>query len=111
MKKIEPDETNYVPGSISFADGFMGPPLGSDRNKQMGVDTVRARQIVKSLLKDKRSIERAELGLDGDWRENSTTIYDGKFHKYDSWGGSCWAKPTLIVFFNDGPNEMYRCFK
>ena len=103
---------NYVPGSMSFAEGFMcgGKKIGQDIF--MLVDGAKAKRIVKKMLKDGRHIERAELGLDGDWRENSTTIYeDGEFHEYDAYGGSLWATPSLIIHFTDELNEKHECWK
>jgi len=102
---------NYVPGLMSFAEGFLGPK-GDNVGYFMLVDESKARKIIKGLLKEGRNIDFAELGLDGDWRVNSTAIYqDGKFYKYDSYGGSGWATPTLIVYFKDAPNEAYPCWK
>lgn len=102
---------NFIPGSTSFADGFStGRYRSLGATSFMAVDEKGAVKIVKNLLRDGRKIERAELGLDGDWGCNSTTIYDGKFHKYDSYCGSPWATPILMVFFEDGPSESYECF-
>jgi len=108
MKTIK----NYVPGSVSFAMGFLGPPRSIKGEVFMLADEQRAKRIVKRLLKEGRQIERAELGLDGDWRENSTAIWEGgTFHKYDAYEGSGWATPTLIVYFKDGPSEAYESWK
>ena len=101
-------KTNYTPGSESFSAGFLGPK--GDVGYDMLVDGKKTVKIVKELLAAGRSIERAELGLDGDWDCNNTVIYDGKFHKYDSYGASIWATPTLIVHFTDASNEAYECF-
>lgn len=103
---------NYIPGSISFADFGTGQVRSIGKTVFMLVDETKAKKIVRGLLKRGRKIESAELGLDGDWRENSSTIYDGKkFHGYDAWHGSLWATPTLMVFFKDGPSEAYECWK
>lgn len=105
-------EKNYVPGSMGFSEGMLvGPSLCAGATIFMLVDEKKARSIIKGLLKDGRNIERAELGLDGDWSENSTEIYDGKFHKYDAYHGSPWATPTLIVYFKDASNEAYESWQ
>jgi hypothetical protein len=101
---------NYTPGSMGFAEGFLYAGRGAGK-PFMEVDEKKAKEKIKELIKQKRHIERAELGLDGDWRQNNTVIYDGKFHKYDSYEGSGWATPTLIVYFTDAPNESYECWK
>jgi len=100
---------NYVPGSMSFASSFLGPR--GDVGYHMNVDEQKAIKIVQGQIKLGRDIERAELGLDGDWIENNTEIYDGKeFHKYDSYGCSIWATPLLIIYYNDAPSESYECW-
>lgn len=77
----------------------------------MNVDNEKAKQIVSELLKNKKEIKSADLGLDGDFSENSTTIYDGKkFYDYDAYEGSQWAMPILIVKYEDGSNEMFECW-
>lgn len=101
---------NYVPGSMSWADGFLGPR--GDVGFFMKVNENKALKIIKTQIKQGKNIERAELGLGGDWKCNNTTIYDGnKFHKYDSYYGSRWATPLLIIYYNDAPSESYECFK
>jgi|SRR6185312_15826554 len=108
---------NYVPGSESFAGGML---IGKARSQMaaaaghpwMEADYPAAKAIVERLLNDGRQIERAEMGLDGDWRENSTVIWeDGEHSEYDSYHGSLWATPMLIVFFEDGPSEAYEVWK
>jgi len=106
---------NYAPGAISFSDGILTGRVRSEiaaaaGRSSMEVDAAKARKIVEGLLAT-RSIERAELGLDGDWDCNSCVIWDGEFHDYDAYHGSMWATPTLIVYFHDGPNEAYECWK
>ena len=100
---------NYTPGTMSFADGFLGPK--GDVGFFMSVDNEKARKIVSDLLKNGKEITSAELGLDGDFSENSTTIYDGKnFYDYDAYEGSQWATPILLVKYKDGSNEMFECW-
>jgi hypothetical protein len=102
---------NYIPGSISFSDIGYGQMRSRGKTIWMEVDERKARRIIKKLIRENRKVVSAELGLDGDWGENSTEIYGkGKFHKYDSFHGSKWAAPTLIVFFDDGPSEAYGCY-
>jgi hypothetical protein len=94
---------NYIPGSIDFRTG---------KGVDMEVDSAKGVELVKQALSEGRRVERAELGLDGDWRENSTVIYDeAGFHEYDAYHGSLWATPTLILFFKDGPSEAFDCWK
>jgi len=104
---------NYVPKSISFADGFLGASnLGIDVGFLMVADEKKAKKIIKSLIKEGVKIESAKLGLDGDFRENNTEIYDGeKFKEYDAYKRSQWAQPILMVFFRDGHSEAYSCWK
>ncbi|AGC39496.1 hypothetical protein JSO53_04110 [Riemerella anatipestifer] len=53
----------------------------------------------------------AKLGLDGDFRENNTVIFDGKtFFSYEGYRISDWAKPILMVYYEDGTNECYECW-
>lgn len=100
---------NYTPGTMSFASGFLGPR--GDVGFFMNVDNEKAKQIVKELLNKGKKIESAKLGLDGDFSENSTTIYDGnQFHDYDAYEGSQWATPILIVNYKDGSNESFECW-
>ncbi len=107
--KLEVKAKNYVPGSISFSDGF-------GLNRKLGdfvkyVDGEKARYIIKKLLSEDKEIDSAELGLDGDFNCNSTTIYyDGDFFEYDAYEGSQWAEPILIVNYCDGSNEAYSCW-
>jgi len=97
---------NYIPGSISFAEGFNGPK--HDIGFFMNFSQAKAEEIVKNLLSEGRKITEAVGGLDGDWNENHSTIYDGeKFRKYSAFSGSQWATPILIVYFSDGPSETF----
>ena len=105
MKSIK----NYTPGRMSFVDGFLGPK--GDVGFFMCVDNEKAKKIVSDLLKKGKKIISAELGLDGDFTENSTTIYDGEnFYDYDAYEGSKWATPILIVNYSGGSNEMFECW-
>ena len=99
-------EKNYMPRSISFAEGFFGPR--GDIGFIMYADYERAKHIIDTLILQGRSVCHAEMGLDGDWHENSSVIYrDGEYHEYDAHKYSQWAEPILLVFFNDGPSEKY----
>lgn len=97
---------NYTPKSMSWADGFNGPK--GNVGYFMDADENKAKLIIDQLIKDGRKINYVEMGLDGDWRENSDMIYSqNEFHSYNSHPSSCWAKPIIIVYFHDGPSEMY----
>ena len=110
MKKEQPVK-NYQPGSTSWSAGFSGLG-GKSVGFYMVVDEKKALVIIRDLLKKKRKIKYAELGLDGDFIENSTVIYDGKkFFKYDAWRRSLWAETILIVNFKDNSSETYKCWK
>ena len=101
---------NYIPGSQSFAEGFLGPK--GNVGFIMLVDEKKAKKIIEELKLEDRGITEATLGLNGDWQENNTVIYkDGEFKKYDAYFGSCWAKPILIVEFTDIPSRTYQCWK
>ena len=105
MKSIK----NYTPGTISFAEGFLGPK--GNVGFFMNVDNEKAKQIVSELLKNGKKIKSADLGLDGDFSINSTVIYHGeKFYDYNAYEGSQWATPILIVNYEDGSNEMFECW-
>lgn len=96
MENLEVKAKNYKPASIGFAEGFLGPK--GDVGFQMVADWEKAKSIIEKLLADGRNIEEAEMGLDGDWIENSMIVWeDGEFFEYDCWGSSQWAEPILIV--------------
>ena len=107
---------NYIPGSTSFAGGMLGGYYQSQALRAAGrpfmeADYPAAKAILERLLGEGRNISHAEMGLDGDWVENSTTIWDGDHHEYEAHNGSMWATPTLIVFFTDAPSEAYEVWK
>jgi hypothetical protein len=104
---------DYIPGSMGFAEGMlMGPLQPQNPAGFMLADEKKARAMIRKLKKEGRKITSAEMGLDGDWRENSCEIFDGKkFHAYDAFEGSGWATPILIVHFQDGPSEAYDVYK
>jgi len=98
--------TNYIPGSISFAEGFAGPK--GDVGFRMEFSMEKAKQIAKEL--GENNIKEIDAGLDGDWRENSCTIFDGTWKEYTAYKGSIWATPIIIVKFKDKPAETFECF-
>ncbi|HDZ04876.1 hypothetical protein LCGC14_0371200 [marine sediment metagenome] len=101
---------NYVPGSISFASGFLGPQ--GDVGFFMEADFNKAKEIIKALIKNDREINRVEMGLDGDWGINSMVIYeDQKYYEYDCYGTSMWAEPIIVVYFDSGFSESYAVWK
>lgn len=109
---------NYLPKSISFGMGFLGADILGGANKKpyfMKVDAAKARRIVLKQLAQGRKIDEANLGLDGDWSSNHTTIYskdaNPKFADYDAYEGSIWATPTLIISYESEPSEAYECWK
>lgn len=97
---------NYIPGSMSFGEGMLGPK--GDVGFIMEYSDSKARAIIQQLLDEGRNIVEAMAGLDGDWNINSCCVFDGKdFHEYDVHEGSQWATPILIVIFSDADSEMY----
>lgn len=103
-------ERNYKPGTMSWADGFLGAK--GDVGYFMAVDEEKAKEIILAGLSQGRDITHAVLGLDGDWDCNSTIIYkDGYFFKYEGYPGSIWAIPILLIYYSDGQNERYDCWK
>jgi len=108
MEKIK---KNYVPGSMSFAEGFLGPK--GNVGFIMKMDRTKAKSIIEQLIKDKRKIVDAKIGLDGDWTENSDVFFDGKKFCDTEWvySESQWAKSILIVTFEDSPSETYEVWK
>ena len=119
MENLKAKATNYVPESISFSDVYLWglikqvsklniPHLGYI----MMADWDKAKAIIEKLISDGRNIERVEMGLDGDWGENSMTVWeDGKFVKYDCFNGSKWAEPIIIVYYKDAPSEVYSVWR
>lgn len=106
-------QTNFTPGRMSFADGFMSfHPHGEIH---MQIDRKKARKILKELLAEGLHVKRAEIGLNGDWTENSEVIYEnGKSKRkpeFSMYEHSDWATPMLIVWFSDLPNRAYECWK
>ena len=100
-------EKNYIPGSISFAEGFLGPS-GPCKTYTMEYSHIKAQKIIEKLLDEGADIVEATAGLDGDFRENSCIIYDSLgFHDYDVYSGSVWAEPIVVITFNDRPSETY----
>ncbi len=109
MEKLKVKAKNYVPGSMSFAAGFFGPR--GDVGYIMVADWEKAKAIIKQLISEGRNIESVEMGLDGDWGENSMTVWEnGNFFKYGCHDNSIWAEPILIVNYEDAPSETYACW-
>lgn len=97
---------NYVPGSMSFSEGFMGPR--GNVGFTMKYDNEKAKKIIEDLIKQGRKITSAKVGLDGDWRENSDTLYENKeFQDVSFYDSSIWATPIMLVYFEDAPSECY----
>jgi len=104
---------NYIPGSISFAEGFMGPR--GDVGFTMLLDRKKAKSIVNKLLKEGLKIKKATMGLDGDWAENNEILFkDNKFIEevnFRMYEYSVWAKPIMVVEFKDIPSRTYEVWK
>lgn len=99
-------KTNYIPGSISFGEGFLD--ARGDVGFNMVADYGKAKSIIANLLSQNRNIENVQMGLDGDWDFNSNTIWEnGEYFEYTSWHSSQWAEPIIIVNYSDGPSETY----
>jgi hypothetical protein len=112
MENIKAKATNYVPESISFSEGYLCGLMKPDLGYIMKADWNKAKVIIRKLISDGRNIERVEMGLDGDWRENSMTVWkDGKFMMYDCFNGSKWAEPIIIVYYKDAPSEVYSVWR
>lgn len=106
MEQLEVKAKNYKPGSIGFAEGFMGPK--GDVGFFMVADWNKAKAIIEKLLSEGRNIESVEMGLDGDWDVNSMTVWeDGEFTEYNCYGHSQWAPSIIIVNYKDAPSETY----
>ena len=106
-------EKNYTEESASFMDGFT---LRENKKffKRKKVDEKLAELIINDLILKGIEVERAECGLLTDWKCTSFTVFENDSFCYSVGGGydnSDWAIPALIVFFKDGTNEMYHCFK
>lgn len=107
---IEPKHKNYHPRSMSFAAGFLGPR--GNVGYFMVADYEKAKDILQNIIDSGRSVQRAVMGLDGDFDINSTEIFDGETHcEYDAYGSSSWAEPIMIVDFADGSNEVYSVWR
>ena len=112
MKNYEVKAKNYIPGSISFAEGYLWGLAMPDLGYLMMADWCKAKAIIKKLIADGRNIEKVEMGLDGDWQENSMTVWeDGQFTAYSCFEGSKWAEPIIIVNYKDEPSETYSVWR
>lgn len=110
MENLEVKAKNYKPGMIGWAEGFMGPK--GDVGFFMVADWDKAKAIIEKLISEGKNIDEVEMGLDGDWRENSMTVWqDGEFTEYDCYGSSQWAEPIIIVNYKDAPSETYSVWK
>ena len=97
---------NYIPSSISFAEGFMGPK--GDKGFIMTADWDKAKSTIEKLISEGRNIDNVVMVLDGDWDCNSMTVWEGgEFTEYDCHNGSIWAEPIIIVNYKDAPSETY----
>jgi hypothetical protein len=107
-------KTNYMPKSISFADGFLGAEfLGGDQLKKipMFYDEQKAKNIINDILK-LNEIIKVEVGLDGDWEINHDTLFENnEFKNVDFWSKSNWATPIMIIYFKNKPSECYEIWK
>jgi len=112
MENLKAKATNYVPESISFSEGYLYGLMKPDLGYIMMADWYKAKVIIKKLISDGRNIERVEMGLDGDWQENSMTVWeDGQFTAYSCFEGSKWAEPIIIVYYKDAPSEVYSVWR
>ena len=103
---MENTKINYIPGSMSFAEGFLG--AGGDVGFNMVADWGKAKAIITDLLTQGKNIDNVQMGLDGDWDCNSMTIWEaGVFDEYNCWHSSQWAEPIMIVNYKDKPSETY----
>ena len=107
---MEVKEKNYTPGSMSFAEGFMGPK--GDVGFMMVADWSQAKEIIEKLISQGKNIDTVEMGLDGDWSCNSMVIWEnGEFTEYNCWNSSRWAEPIIIVNYKDEPSETYSVYE
>jgi hypothetical protein len=103
---MEKPKLNYIPGSMSFSEGFLGPK--GDVGFFMKYSHKKATDIINEKLKEGCNILSVEAGLDGDFRENSCEIFDGKiFNDYTCYDSSQWAEPIIIINYADRPSETY----
>lgn len=103
---MDAPKLNYIPGSMGFAEGFLCPR--GDVGYFMKYSHDKAKKIIGELLEAGGNIVEVQAGLDGDFRENSCTIFDNEgFHDYECWGKSQWAEPIMIVNYSDKPSETY----
>ena len=110
METIKPKATNYIPDSIGFAEGFLGPK--GDVGFFMVADWGKAKSIIENLLEMGSDISDVQMGLDGDWNENSMTVYeDGVFTEYSCYEMSQWAEPIMIVNYKNSPSETYSVWR
>ena len=100
---------DYMPKSISYLDGFLGPR--GDVGYLMKFSIKKAKEIMKRYKMNE--IINIKAGLDGDFKHNHDTIFEnGNWkEKYNFYKRSCWAKPIIIIFFKDGPSETFECWE
>lgn len=107
---MKPFATNYTPDSMGFAEGFLAGWRCDGKTDLMIFSYRKAKKILDSLA----GIDRAEVGLDGDWKENRDVIFeDGKIKKEKDlyfYRESLWATPILMVWFKSKPQEVYEVF-
>lgn len=104
----------YVPGSISWNDGWLGPPEGS-KSFLMYFDMAGARQLELAVYSEEYplSISKIVAGLDGDWEINHDTIYtlEEGWSSYEAWDSSCWATPIIQVHLSNGRVLTFECWE
>lgn len=99
---------------LSFADGFNPNGQGQINRKlgkpQMDFDWDKAAEIIKERLKLHPDL-KAEAGLQGDWNYTGGIIFEnGKpTNEEYTYLSSNWAKPTLILVWDDKEQEEIEC--
>ena len=108
MKKLSLGK-NYVPESMSFLEGFLGPK--GDVGFEMHFDYDKAKKIARHFKKE--DIKEIEAGLDGDFEINSQVIYENNkwTDEIEFFDYSVWANPIILIKFKNKPTEAFECWK
>ena len=100
--------------TLSFVEGFLGTNASEANAKgamQMSFDWDKAASIIKEKFATHSDLE-AEAGLQGDWDYTGGVIFEnGKpTNDHYTYLSSNWAKPTLILSWDDEEQEELECW-
>jgi len=98
--------------NLTFVEGFLGTQAIKAQGKpQMYFNWDKAAEVIKLHTKDHPDLI-AEAGLQGDWQYTGGVIFENGKPTNDSYTylSSNWAKPTLIISWDDEEQLEMDCF-